>query len=1002
MTDSRLRRLGFRAAVVASAAMIAALAVFIVRDATEELPPPLDAAALLPAAPVPAALTPTAPMPVETSTNAVTNAVVASTNAAPKVLAAPTNAASVATVKARTFPTNVPPARQVRLANRTRVLEKYRRPFPKQFAARQTPTTRGTAPYIVVSELQVSDLVRERATKLGARVLGFMPVNSLVVEIDAKTLKKFEADVLFSGAYELEPVDKVQRRVWEQSLTAPTVDVTIVPLATDDLATLWKLVEEKGGTPIEGAGDAKRSLRATVPAKLVDELAGRGEVRWIEAFARPQLQNDVAVNRGLMNVREVWDAHGLDGTGQIVSISDSGLDTGNLATLHADFSGRVLGINTISYAVKPWQVIRTVKQDTNGHGTHTAGSIVGTGAESDGDIKGVAYGAQLFMTAVSYNGYIYFNDFASLFQPSARYQANIHSASWCDTGDNSYSDWCEEVDDYVWNHPDFLPVFCAGNAGDEGAGTVGTPGTAKNCLTVGATESLRPGVYAPTYADNVSEVAYFSSKGPTADGRIKPEICAPGSFILSTRSTLASSDAFWSEYSANGSYAYNGGTSMACPLVAGAAALTRQWLVLQRGYDRSPPTAALLKAVLTGGAHDMAEDVNADCGGAAPNHRQGWGRIDLAGTLFPSGLGVRLEDRIPFAVGSDQVFHVTVTNAAPLDVQLAWIDHPATAGAASALVNDLDLVVSNETTGVVWLGNGVEGGDHTNNLESVRIASAAPGRYAIHVKGTAVPYDSTTGGAAALYLRGALAETGSGGEQVYPLRRQSYFPLLDDWGSTVTTWYPSGTVVRVSVPRDLPDGEETLTGLVWTDDATGVQQELDPQRLAEIEVAPADGVGEFRYDAQGRMAVDFDVVVDSARDVRFRYYSETNFNGSVQLPDWWWRRNLRGATGDGALGWSMGDADGDGVANGDEYRADTDPLDAGSNLRILAFSPTNLVWRGGRECTQVVERATGLGRGTRWTGVFTNCPPTATEGACALPPPAGPTNWFYRVRVQGR
>ena len=96
------------------------------------------------------------------------------------------------------------------------------------------------------------------------------------------------------------------------------------------------------------------------------------------------------------------------------------------------------------------------------------------------------------------------------------------------------------------------------------------------------------------------------------------------------------------------------------------------------------------------------------------------------------------------------------TRAAPLDVQLAWIDYPATAEGGGGLVNDLDLVVSNRTTGVAWWGNGVAGGDRTNNVEGVRIASAPAGTYEIRVRGVTVPYDSAEGGAAALYLRGAF------------------------------------------------------------------------------------------------------------------------------------------------------------------------------------------------------------------------------------------------------
>ena len=329
----------------------------------------------------------------------------------------------------------------------------------------------------------------------------------------------------------------------------------------------------------------------------------------------------------------------------------------------------------------------------------------------------------------------------------------IFSGSWGNDPGGSYTDSCRQYDEWIWNHPDTLVVLAAGNDGAKIR--VYDPGSAKNTLCAGASKSLRADVPYPGNSNNPSQIASFSCSGPTADGRIKPDLCAPGTYILSTLSTqAASADLGWGTYSANKYYTYCGGTSMATPLVAGCAALVRQWLMERRGF--LTPTAALMKAVLTGGAHDMSADAGAVCGGGAPNGTQGWGRVDLGETLYPSNRSVKLVDRIPFAAGAEHVWRVETTRTAPLDVQLVWIDYPATSEGGGGLINDLDLVVSNRVTGATWWGNGVTGGDRTNNVEGVRIASAPAGTYEVRVRGVTVPYDSTEGGAAALYMRGAF------------------------------------------------------------------------------------------------------------------------------------------------------------------------------------------------------------------------------------------------------
>lgn len=630
----------------------------------------------------------------------------------------------------------------VRLANRTLEIEASS-PFPKAFAQHQTPSARGTLPYLVVCAEPVSKVAREQVAACGAHVLGVVSARVLLVETDEASLTKIAANGMFAGACELMPPDKVSA---ELASVDGEVDVTVVPLAAADVSAVSNAVVAVGGRIL--ATPAGR-VRAHILPGQVGELATRGDVRWIERYAPAKLLNDVAVNPGLLNVRKAWAApHGLTGAGQIITVADSGLDTGSTNTVMADFRGRVNLIRTVSGANN---------RDVNGHGTHVSGSLAGDGSLSDGSIRGVAYGATLNVwQGLKSDGLHTPDRLDDLFRPDhVNYPSYIFSASWGYEGKNgAYTDLSSQYDDWIWRHPDTLVVLAAGNKSYQ---KVVDPGSAKNPLCVGASESLRSGMDYPNQCDNPAQIASSSSPGLTMDGRIKPDLCAPGTYILSTLSTqAASADLGWGTYSASKYYTYCGGTSMATPLVAGCAALVRQWLVERRGFAGTPPTAALMKAILTGGAHDLFDDTGTNLGSAAPNRWQGWGRVDLGETLYPSNRSVRLVDRIPFATGSEQIWHVETMREAPLDVQLVWIDYPATPQGGGRLINDLDLVVSNRVTGAVLWGNGVAGGDRTNNVEGVRIASAPAGTYDVYVRGVRIPYDSTLGGAAALYMRGAF------------------------------------------------------------------------------------------------------------------------------------------------------------------------------------------------------------------------------------------------------
>jgi serine protease AprX len=232
-------------------------------------------------------------------------------------------------------------------------------------------------------------------------------------------------------------------------------------------------------------------------------------------------------------------------------------------------------------------------------------------------------------------------------------------------------------------------------------------------------------------------MAAFSSRGPCDDRRIKPDIVAPGTDIVSTRSDIAPDDHFWGLVDDNPAYAYMGGTSMACPLVAGCAALVRQYFVDERD---SSPSAALLKATLVNGARWLSGPDSVADREARPNFHQGFGAVNLTTTVpNPAEPDLRLEfvdcwetPNLQLGeTGERRRFQVDVDAGMPLRLCMAYTDLPG-----RSLQNDLSVMVQ-DPTGAKIAGNTglpeITKSDVDNNVEVIRVDDPAPGRWLIQV-----------------------------------------------------------------------------------------------------------------------------------------------------------------------------------------------------------------------------------------------------------------------------
>jgi len=423
---------------------------------------------------------------------------------------------------------------------------------------------------------------------------------------------------------------------------------------------------------------------------------------------------------------------GLTGEGRIVAIADSGLDAGQTGDVHPDLQstpGRMPKV----VMLKSWAG-REIPDDPDGHGTHMAATVAGTGAASDGKFRGVAPEASIYFQAI-------LNDegnpeppadLAGLFRPAYSAGARVHVDGW-GGGPNAYLASSAQVDKFVRAHPDFLVVFGAGNGGPS-PGSLTAEANSKNALAAGASVLPRPALV-PGEGDTASS-AEFSSRGPAGDGRIKPELLAPASAVISARSRLVEGN-----LPGFPQYTRLQGTSMAAAVTGGAALLLQEYFEVY--LDLPGPSAALVKAALVNGARPAA------AGGPSES---GFGVLDLAGTVLALKDGAFRPaddwDGVPAGECESYTFRVDDPGS-PFKATLAWTDPPAEPGSGHTLVNNLDLTVQTPD-GRLYHGNhflGTNAPDGTNNVEQVYLPSPVPGEYTVRVTGTGVRRNTVRGSA---------------------------------------------------------------------------------------------------------------------------------------------------------------------------------------------------------------------------------------------------------------
>ncbi len=631
---------------------------------------------------------------------------------------------------------------------------------------------------------------------LGVRVLSFVPNHAWLVRWNDKQRQTLSSLPAVRHLQAWSSDWKVAPSLWPSQRAAfSRTQLDITAFADYDAIRLPALIKKiVPHATILLTDPASRRIAVEIStdnyARDINALAAAEGIRWISEYRPLRLFNTEAVSAVQANapsggtssddnytptVAPIWEK-GLLGSGQIVAIADSGLDHNEDWFAHYDSGNGANTAITIAEDTTPpaigtlwpdnkvvgnWTMPGAVAYDNSAfgyHGTHVSGSVAGdrqaaigggpagsvaspTSSGYDND-DGMAPNAQILFQDIGGNSGLSGAGGKPMFQQAAAAGASIHTNSYGATTLGEYVASDAAADSALRELENMLILFAAGN--DDGqVNSTSSPGNAKNVLTVGA---LGHG--------NSTSVAFFSNKGPTDDGRLKPDIATPGTGTESAAGNSDNSDIL----DTTPQRSSKSGTSMATPTTAGAATLMRQYFT--DGFyptggtnpaDAHEPTGPLMKAVLLNGT-------GIDSGFFAND--TGWGRTNLSQSLMfadsPHKIWLwEITNARGLKTGESESFEITVAAGQNLRATLVWYDVPGPLGAGRTLVNDLNLTVTDGTN--MWIGNNFTGTqstpqpvpvpaanyDNINTVEGFRLENVSAGTYTFTVNGADVPGDGS-------------------------------------------------------------------------------------------------------------------------------------------------------------------------------------------------------------------------------------------------------------------
>lgn len=544
---------------------------------------------------------------------------------------------------------------------------------------------------------------RNHLERHGIQLHEYLPHYTYYATVDQQAQPSDLAQADITHIWQLRPEEKLHPWLVEGPLPDYIVlpdnrwEVNLIPYPTVPASTIAEALAAFGIAPKEQPY-ANRVTVHLEPQQLTT-LAKLPFIRFIEpGDAPPEPENYTARTLTRSNAIDTEFGAGRQYTGKNVTV---GLQDDGLISNHIDYTGRVT---------------QNANGDGGNHGDHIAGTIMGAG-NLEPVARGMAYEGHLYVRWV-------YDIISNMYNHYNNDDVYITSTSYSNGCNSGYTSFTQTHDQQTLDLPRLLHVFSAGNSASSncgyGAGAgwgniTGGHKVGKNVIAVGSL----------TATDDLSG---FSSRGPSHDGRVKPDICAKGSGVYST----VSNGSLYDTYS---------GTSMSCPNVSGI--LAQLYDAYRQNNNNQWANSALMKAIILNTADDL--------GNPGPDYKFGWGRINALRAAKV------IENKSYFnntvQQGTVRQHQINVPSGAQeLRVMVYWHDEVAAVGAAKALVNDIDMTVSTPGGSSVqpWILDptpdptildqpAFRGVDTLNNVEQVTISNPSAGNYTVLVNGNTIP-----------------------------------------------------------------------------------------------------------------------------------------------------------------------------------------------------------------------------------------------------------------------